>query len=205
MRTSYRVPGKVGCGLFRISPSAFSLATSRRSRSISSCSGFIWPFPAKDWPGSSQYSRTHLRNTFSSTSRSRAAWATVTPRSLTSFTASSLYSRLNIRLCIHALRFQEEYLNSMSMKPAAGHFKICVGQDICRCKHLLTLTLTLTLTIISCQISPPKFLHARTDRAFTAYSRNTPNGQSVQRVSIIPGDKILLIDALCIFYLKSQS
>ncbi|OVE87807.1 hypothetical protein B7W85_25390, partial [Allorhizobium ampelinum] len=32
----------------------------------------------------------------------------------------SLYSRLNIRLCIHALQFQEEHLNSMSMKPAAG-------------------------------------------------------------------------------------
>lgn len=45
----------------------------------------------------------------------------MTPRSLTSFTASSLYSRLNIRLCIHTLRLHKEHLNSMSMNPAAGH------------------------------------------------------------------------------------
>ncbi|MDR9764401.1 hypothetical protein RJJ37_33170, partial [Rhizobium redzepovicii] len=30
------------------------------------------------------------------------------------------------RLCIHALRFQEEHLNSMSMKPAAGQHTITV-------------------------------------------------------------------------------
>lgn len=90
------------------------------TRSISSCSGFIWPFLGKDWLKSSPYSRTHLRNTFSWTSRSRAAWATATPRSLTSYTASSLYSRLNFLRYIHALRFQEEHLNSVSMKPAAG-------------------------------------------------------------------------------------
>jgi hypothetical protein len=43
-----------------------------------------------------------------------------TPRSFTNFTASSLYSRLNFRLCIHTLRFHAEHLNSVSMKPAAG-------------------------------------------------------------------------------------
>ncbi|MGV2073167.1 MULTISPECIES: hypothetical protein, partial [Rhizobium/Agrobacterium group] len=40
----------------------------------------------------------------------------------------SLYSRLNIRLCIHALQFQEEHLNSMSMKPAAGQREFALGK-----------------------------------------------------------------------------
>ena len=52
-------------------------------------------------------SRTHLRNTFSWRSRSRAAWATETPRSFTSLTASSLNSRLNFRLCIPTLQFRQ--------------------------------------------------------------------------------------------------
>jgi predicted ATPase with chaperone activity len=36
-----------------MSRSAFSLATSRLSRAISSCSGFIWPWPGKACCGSS--------------------------------------------------------------------------------------------------------------------------------------------------------
>jgi hypothetical protein len=35
--------GEVGCGLFRMSLSAFSIATSLRNRLISSSSGFSWP------------------------------------------------------------------------------------------------------------------------------------------------------------------
>ena len=61
-----------------------------------------------------------MRNTFSCRSRSRAAYATNTPRSRTSFTASSLYSRLNFRRCIYTLRFQK-HLISVSTKPAAAH------------------------------------------------------------------------------------
>lgn len=46
--------------------------------------------------------------------------ATATPRSLTSLTASSLNSRLNLRLSIKTLQFQK-HLNSVSSKPAATH------------------------------------------------------------------------------------
>ncbi|WP_210338185.1 hypothetical protein, partial [Devosia sp. MC532] len=41
------------------------------------------------------------------------------PRSLTSLTASSLNSRLNLRLSIKTLQFQK-HLNSVSSKPAAA-------------------------------------------------------------------------------------
>nr|WP_234902220.1 hypothetical protein [Agrobacterium vitis] len=37
---------------------------------------------------------------------------------------------MNIRLCIHALQFQEEHLNSMSMKPAAGQMFESLGVEI---------------------------------------------------------------------------
>lgn len=43
-------------------------------------------------------SRSHLRRTFSCTSRSWAVWRSDTPRSSTNFTASSLNSRLNCLL-----------------------------------------------------------------------------------------------------------
>ncbi|RYG85418.1 MAG: hypothetical protein EON58_23030, partial [Alphaproteobacteria bacterium] len=49
----------------------------------------------------------------------RAACATATPRSLTSLTASSLNSRLNLRLSIKTLQFQK-HLNSVSSKQAAA-------------------------------------------------------------------------------------
>lgn len=48
------------------------------------------------------------------------ACATATPRSITSFTASSLNSRLNVRL-ISILRSQGHDLIVVSTKPAAGH------------------------------------------------------------------------------------
>ena len=50
---------------------------------------------------------THLRSTFSWTPRSRPACASDTPRSLTSYTASTLNSRLNFRLCMTHLRLYE--------------------------------------------------------------------------------------------------
>lgn len=90
-----------------MSRSALSLATSRRKRSISSCSGFIWPCPGKACPGSAVNSFTHLRRTFSWTSRSRAAYATLTPRSLISRTASILNSCPNRLRCIPHLRLHE--------------------------------------------------------------------------------------------------
>ena len=50
-----------------------------------------------------------LRSMFSCTSRSRATWATETPRSRTSFTASSLNSRANrLRCPITHLRFHHD-------------------------------------------------------------------------------------------------
>ncbi len=102
-----------------MSRSAFIRASLRRSRSISCCSGFIWPLPGNaDW-GSASASRTHLRSTFSCTSRSRAACATATPRSRTNLTASSLNSRLNFRRCIVTLWFRK-HLILVSTKPAAA-------------------------------------------------------------------------------------
>src|SRR5215207_3435254 len=111
-----------------MSRSAFSLVTSRRSRSISNCSGFICPWPGKACTGSEPNSFTHLRNTFSWTPRSRPACATDTPRSLTSLTASTLNSRLNFRLCMTYLRLHETpnlgvhqtVSSSVSIKPAAA-------------------------------------------------------------------------------------
>ncbi|MBW8302037.1 MAG: hypothetical protein K0M60_20790, partial [Hydrogenophaga sp.] len=47
--------------------------------------------------------------------------ATLTPRSRTNFTASSLYSRLNFLRCIPSLQFHGKHLNSVSTKPAAAH------------------------------------------------------------------------------------
>ncbi|MCO6180713.1 hypothetical protein NHF53_21685, partial [Ciceribacter sp. RN22] len=39
----------------------------------------------------------------------------------------SLYSRLNFLRCIPSLQFHWKHLNSVSMKPAAGHIAIAVG------------------------------------------------------------------------------
>ena len=65
------------------------------------------PCPGKAPPGSAPWSLTHLRKTLMWRSRSRAACGIVTPRTLTSFAASSLNSRLNLRRCIHAFRFHK--------------------------------------------------------------------------------------------------
>ncbi len=96
---------KKAAAFFRMSRSAFSFATSRGSRSISSCSGFTWPWPGNACDGSADNSRIHLRRTFSRTSRSRPACATETPRSLINRTASTLNSRENFRRCISILQF----------------------------------------------------------------------------------------------------
>ena len=54
---------KATTAFFRMPRSALSLGTSRRSRAISSCSGFIWPWPGKADTGSVAISRNHLRST----------------------------------------------------------------------------------------------------------------------------------------------
>lgn len=65
-------------------------------------------------------SRIQRRKTLSATSRSRAACATVTPRSVTSLTASTLNSRLNFRLVISVLQFLGHDLIFVFTKPAAA-------------------------------------------------------------------------------------
>ena len=72
-------------------------------------------------------SRIQRRSTLSARSRSRHACATATPRSLTSFTASILNSRLNFRLVISTLQFNDHDLVFVSTKPAAGQ-----GADMIR-------------------------------------------------------------------------
>ena len=72
-RTFYRLPGKVGRGFSRMSRSAFSLASSRRSWVSSCCSGLTCPCPGKACWGSASPSRAQRRKTLSATSRSRTA------------------------------------------------------------------------------------------------------------------------------------
>src|SRR6185312_4426782 len=96
-----RVPSSPQLGeepFFRMSRSIRKRATSFFRRAISACSGFICPCPGNACTGSSVASRTHLRSTFAWIPKSRDACATLTPRALTRFTASSLNSRLNVRL-----------------------------------------------------------------------------------------------------------
>src|SRR3974390_2171833 len=53
---------KKAAAFFRMSRSAFSFATSRLRRTISSCSGFIWPLPGKACCGSSENFFTQSRS-----------------------------------------------------------------------------------------------------------------------------------------------
>ena len=104
-----------------MSRSALSLATSFFRAAISASSRRCWPLPGTAVAGATVASRIHRRSTLSASSRSRHAWATVTPRSVTSFTASSLTSRLNFRLVISNLQFHGHDLIFVSTEPAAGH------------------------------------------------------------------------------------
>src|SRR5262249_35896274 len=90
-----------------MSRSAFSLVTSRLSRAISSCSGFIWPCPGNACCGSSANAFTQLRSCVGWTPKSCAACIYDTPRSLISRTASSLNSRVNFRLSMTHLRLHQ--------------------------------------------------------------------------------------------------
>src|ERR1700691_4489468 len=90
-----------------MSRSAFSLITSRLSRAISSCSGFIWPWPGNACCGSSANAFTQLRSCVGCTFRSADACTYETPRSLISRTASSLNSRVNLRLSMIHLRLHK--------------------------------------------------------------------------------------------------
>src|SRR6185295_6713267 len=93
-----------------MSRSAFSLITSRLSRAISSCSGFIWPWPGKACCGSSASFFTQSRNCDTCTPRSCAACTYDTPRSLIKRTASSLNSRVNFRLSMTHLQLHQNTL-----------------------------------------------------------------------------------------------
>ncbi len=86
--------------------------------------------------GASASSRIQRLSTLSATARSRQACATDTPRSLTSFTASSLNSRLNFRL-IGILQFQGHDLIVVSTKPAAGQRVLSKGRGLSRAGGLL--------------------------------------------------------------------
>src|ERR1700748_1215150 len=66
---------KQAAAFFRMSRSAFSLATSRLSRAISACSGFICPWPGKACDGSSANALTQLRSWVGCTPRSCEACA----------------------------------------------------------------------------------------------------------------------------------
>src|ERR1700684_4163364 len=102
-----------------MSRSAFNLITSRLSCAISSCSGFICPGPGKACCGSSPNALTQLRSCVGCTFRSADACAYDTPRSLISRTASSLNSRVNLRLSMTHLPFHETP-NAVSPEPGAG-------------------------------------------------------------------------------------
>lgn len=80
------------------------------------------PLPGNAAAGAAVNSRIQRRNTLSARSRSRAACAAATPRSVTSLTASTLNSRANFRLTRSNLRFMGHDLIFMSTKPAAVHF-----------------------------------------------------------------------------------
>jgi hypothetical protein len=87
---------------------------------ISARSARCWPLPGNAVAGAAFAPRIQRRSTLSASSRSRHAWATVTPRSVTSFTASSLNSRLNFRGVISTLQFHGHNLIFVSTKPAAA-------------------------------------------------------------------------------------
>lgn len=65
-------------------------------------------------------SRIQRRNTLSAISRSRAACATATPRSVTNLTTSILNSRRNFLLFLSTLQFLGHDLIFVSTKPAAA-------------------------------------------------------------------------------------
>src|ERR1700722_3041235 len=111
---------KNAAAFFRMSRSACSLAFSLRSRSISSCSGFSWPWPGKACIGSALSSFAQRRSMFSSISRSRAACAPLTPRSRISRTASTLILAQTLAFPWATSSFSN-HLFSVSTKPAAGH------------------------------------------------------------------------------------
>jgi hypothetical protein len=104
-----------------MSRSAFSLATSFFSVAISASSARCCPLPGKAEIGCASSSRIHRRRTLSARSSSRQAYATLTPRSVTSFAASNLNSRLNVRLFVTALQILGHDLICVSTEPAAGH------------------------------------------------------------------------------------
>jgi len=111
---------KVAAAFFRMSRSALSLATSFLSAAISARSARCWPWPGNAVVGAAASSRIQRRKTLSARSRSRATWATDTPRSVTSFTASVLNSPPNFRLVMSSLRFLGHDLILVSTKPAAA-------------------------------------------------------------------------------------
>jgi hypothetical protein len=78
---------------------------------------------ARCHPGSARWLVWRSLPVMAWTPRSRAACAAATPRSVTSFTASSLNSRVNFRLSIAHLRFHKTP-NSVSSKPGAAQIDL---------------------------------------------------------------------------------
>lgn len=67
----------------------------------------IWHWESGSARHGSPTARRPVLRTAMPAARSRAAWAAETPRSLTSFTASTLNSRLNLRRCMTHLQLHE--------------------------------------------------------------------------------------------------
>lgn len=80
----------------------------------------ICPFSGKTATGATFNSPIPRRSTLSAISRSRAAYATTTPRSVTNLTVSSLNSRLDFHLVIYTLQFMGHDPIFVSTKPSAA-------------------------------------------------------------------------------------
>ena len=95
------------------------LITSRLSRAISSCSGFIWPLAGKRVLRIVRKGLHRLRCRVGRIFRSSNPCAYETLQSLISRTASSLNLRANLRLSESHLR-SDQTPNSVSSEPGAG-------------------------------------------------------------------------------------
>jgi hypothetical protein len=111
---------KKAAAFLRMSRSARRRATSFFRAAISTRSARICQFPGKAAAGVAVSSRIQRRNTLSATSRSRAACASATPRSVNNLTASILNSLLNFRLVISVFQFLGHDFIFVSTKPAAA-------------------------------------------------------------------------------------
>jgi hypothetical protein len=114
--------------------SAFVFASSRFSRATSASSGLICPRPGKACLLSALASRTQRLTTFDPIPKSCATWVQEAPRSVTSFTASTLNSLLNTRLVITHLVWHHRSklgVNETGISPALLTLaKDCLGSRL---------------------------------------------------------------------------